>query len=466
MWYMCHCAMAIESVTSDLSTLPLLDLVPRLSPEFRSPYHLEDWCELFERAVSEPVRGLCDVPIRHYKSETTMAGIIFLLLKNPRKRIIFMTHSFEAAQARGKRLRQLAEQTPVGPERGWNTITDWRNSAGGGVVVMSAEQSKLGYDCHVLVFDDPLDEFGAMDVRVREAVDQAITHYTARCMYQGKPGPVLGVMSPWHPDDPRGRRLARKAAEWTHIHHAAIVDEGLPTERAFAPDVWDLPELKQMRAELAEKDPTERIWFAQLMCDPRPEISNLFGPATFYTEEPKFQFRQCYGADLAYTVGEGSDWFGRTAGRLFGSKMYLTDVARHKIDAHLIASTCNADLHRWGRAPIFSYTSGPEKGMTKVLRERGIPFLDLPARYNKLVRAQRTIKRWNDGDILIPRDALWAPGFIHRVACFRGYEKDSDDDEIDALVSMCDGYMGGIAGGAPKTLGSAYPGLVSGQIRG
>ena len=70
-------------------------------------------------------------------------------------------------------------------KRGSNKKIAWSNESGGGVVAMSAGQSKLGYDCDVLIFDDPLDEHGAYDRTVRDAVDAAIAHYTARA---GRPG--------------------------------------------------------------------------------------------------------------------------------------------------------------------------------------------------------------------------------------------------------------------------------------
>lgn len=445
----------------ELEGLPLLQFIPHLSPEFASPKHLEDWCWIIESAAHNPVRALCAVPIRHYKTETTLHGIVWLLVQDPTLRIIFLTHSFEAAQARGKRLRQLAEATHVGPTRGWNTIAEWRNTEGGGVVVMSADQSKLGYDCHVLVFDDPIDEFGAEDPKVREAVDATISHYTARCMRHGKPGPVLGVASRFHPDDPIGRRLDRTAVDWTYTHKPAILDEGEPTERAFAPEVWDLPALLQMRAELREKDPTERLWHAQLMGNPRPMGSDLFGPPTYYSTLPEWGYRKGFGVDFAYTATDSADWFARVVGRAYGTKLYILEATRHKIDAHLIESTCKADLNKHGRAIFFSYMSGPEVGMARVLIERGVPIAHMPARYNKLVRAQRTIKRWNDGDILIPSSGLWVSGFLKRVGCFRGHEKDTDDDEIDALVSLTDGLMGGAvaSGNRPKTVGRAFQGF-------
>jgi len=439
---------------------PLLDLIPALSPDFHAPWHLREWAELIDRAATgEAVRGLCSLPIRHYKSRTTEAGAVRILGADPSRAIIYLTHSHEKALEVGKRIRDLARETGVGPVWGNDTIAQWKNEAGGGVAIMSASQSRLGYDCAALLIDDPIDEHGAEDPKVRESVDAAIAHYTARCMWRGKPGPVLLVMSRWHPDDPIGRRLMRQARAWEYVHASAIVDEGLPSERAFAPDVWPLAALKQMREEMREKDPTERFWFAQLMNEPRPMGADLFGPATYYDQLPTWSYRKGFGVDMAFTSGDGSDWFARVAARAYGAKLYLLDITRHKIDAHMIESTCKADIAAYGRAPFFSYMSGPEVGMSRVLRERGVPIANMHARYNKLVRAQRTIRRWNDGDILVPSGGLWVPGFLHRIGYFRGHDKASDDDEVDALVSLSDGILGGAVAGGFQTLGTSYKGM-------
>jgi hypothetical protein len=76
------------------------------------------------------------------------------------------------------------------------------------------------------------------------------------------------------------------------------------------------------------------------------------------------------------------------------------------------------------------------------------------------IRSQRTIARWNTGQILLPdpSHSPWVSPFLHRLSYFRGHDAASDDDEVDALVSLADGLMGGAVGGA-KVLGRAYPGL-------
>lgn len=434
--------------------IPLVKFVRRLSPELDEPVHLTDYCDLLERASRLPgIRGLCDVPIRHYKTETTLHAIVWMLVEDPTREIIFLTHTLEAAQARGKRLRQLAEGAGVGPAKGTNTITHWQNDKGGGVVVMSAQQSKIGYNCHALIVDDPIDEDAADDPNIREVVDKTIAHYTARCMRRGQPGPVIILMSRWHPDDPVGRRLSRGG--WEYIHHPVISADGKP----FAPHVWDLPALEKMRAELKQADPTERIWFAQLMGDPQPEGSDLFGTPTIYDHLPSWGgWRVAHGVDFAYVDAAGADFFAAVTGRIYGRKLYILEVQRHRLDATLLESTCKALVNRHGRSTLWSYQSGPEVGLSRLLTERGLPIGVMQARYNKLVRAQKTIRRWNDGEILVPsaEENPWQPGFLHRVSLFRGHEKDRDD-EVDALVSVSDAMLGGAPNATLKSLGIESP---------
>ena len=201
------------------------------------------------------------------------------------------------------------------------------------------------------------------------------------------------------------------------------------------------------------------MWWAQFQNDPKPIGSDLFREPTFYSTLPPWSFRPGYGADLAYTTGATSDWFASVAAKVYGRKVFILDVQRHKLDAPLIESTLKRMLSQYGQGTIYSYMSGPEVGLAKLLRERGVPMQPLHARYNKLVRAQRTIRRWNEGDIVVPEGAAWLKGFLHRVSCFRGNDHDEGDDEVDALVSLCDGMVGSTGDGVIKTVGPAYSGL-------
>jgi predicted phage terminase large subunit-like protein len=441
--------------------LSLLDFIPAISPEHRSPYHLADWCDLIEHSLDcyrkpaiAPMRAMCTIPIRHWKTWTTIHGLVWLLIQDPTLRIIYLTHEHQRANEIGKDTRQVSAAADVGPTRGWDTISNWRNKDGGGVLVMSADQSKLGQDCHVLIFDDPIDEHSAFVAETRENVDRAINHYTMRCQRNGKRGPVLGVGSRWHTDDPFGRRKLRKG--WLEIEHPVIVDEHTETERAFAPDVMGLDEIKAIRAEQYESDPTERNFQAQYMGNPRPVGGERFRTPARYLERPHWPgFRIAMGVDLAYTMGSQSDWFALVTACLYGSQAFLLNVQRQKTDFNSFEAMIRADWAVYGTCPIFTYMSGPEKGVARYFHDRGVPIQPMPARFDKSTRAQKTIDLWNTGRVLVPVDAPWVPAFLSRVQGFTGRPQEGNDDEIDALVSLVDGMMlGGGTSVVPTVFGS------------
>jgi predicted phage terminase large subunit-like protein len=371
-----------------------------------------------------------------------------------------MCADHERATELGKILRRICEATahisgePIGPARGDNIILDWKNEAGGGVVCMSAEQSKLGRDVDVLLVDDALTEQTCNDPLIRDSIDNAIAHYTARAGRSSRRGSTLIVMSRWNADDPIGRRLARKAAPWTDVHDSAIIDMDLPTERAFAPEVMSLDEVKLRRAELREVDPSERLFWAQFQNDPRAQVDARFKEPLRYDSIPEYPgFRWAIGIDLAYSPGEG-DFFACVTVKFYGSVAYIVDVVRERADFNVLENLIRNRWDKHGRCAIYSYISGPEKGAVRYFQDRGIPIEGIPARYSKATRAQKTIDRWNAGKIQVPAFSLWGPGFVTRTLAFTGSDKARDDDEQDAMVSVCDGMMGSDASSMPRAFGA------------
>jgi phage terminase large subunit-like protein len=401
---------------------------------------------MLERFLTGGVRGLCDVPIRHQKTWTTLHGMAWVLERDPTYRWILMCADHERANELGKGLRKLCESVAhqsgiaIGPLRGENTIVDWKNGFGGGCVVMSAEQSRLGRDVDGLVVDDAITEKTARDRVVKDAVDNAIAEYTARAGRMSRRGSVACLMSRWADDDPIGRRSERLAREWEHVHHSAIIDMGLPSERAFAPDVMSLEEIKLRREELREVDPSEWYFFAQFQNEPFTPSSQLFLDPGRYEKLPEWGgFRTAYGFDAAFSQKKSADYFAIVVTRWHGSSCYVLESRRFRAD---YGSAVNAFLEMketWGAGSIFSYMSGPEIGSVVYFGERGINVNVIPARYDKRTRAQKTIDKWNRGMVLVPaRGPAWVEPLVTRAKSFRGIDGD-DDDEIDALVSVCDG---------------------------
>jgi hypothetical protein len=445
----------------------LLDFIPLVSPHYQRPDHMVEWCEHIERCLTGGERAINSYPIRHFKTQTTIHGIVWLLCKDPTIRILYMVRDFQRAQDVAPFILEVCAAAKVkygldiGPERGTAAKLGWLNTHGGGVTIMSAQQSRQGSDVDVLIVDDPIGEQDVKVKREKDFVDEQIAYYTARVGRPGRKGSVLMVMSRWDIDDPAGRRVLRLG--WREYRSPAIIDEGLENERAFCPWIKSLEDLKQIREEYREQDPSLRVWHAQFQQDPQaPGLAKFKPNPARWKELPPYNYRIGYGIDMAFTTEVDSDFFAIVAVKYGGMKMFVQEIARYQLEPYMIKSVCKAFMGRYGFGPFFSYVSGPEKGFVSMLRQEGIPVMPMLARYNKLVRAEKTIVRWNGDAILLPEQGVWIQGALSRFSAWRGYEKAYGDDEIDALVSVSDGLVGSaVAGAGSKTLGRAYPGLMS-----
>lgn len=441
-----------EARRNELKGLTLVEFVHEVSPQLDPPMHLAWWAARIEACLVGGVRAMCSVPIRHHKTVTTLHGVAYLLLHDPTIRIIMMAADHERATELAKMCRRICEAACVGPRRGENIQTDWKNESDGGVAVMSAKQSKIGKDIDVLIFDDPLTETTSSDPVIRESVDSALAHYTARAGRRDRRGSVLGLMSRWDLDDPIGRRLQRPG--WEIMQYPAIVDMNTPDERAFAPEVMTLEEIKMRRIEWAQQDPSERGFWAQFMNNPVPPMLGGFGDPARYGELETYPgFRYGIGVDLAYTPGESSDFFACVVVKFYGSIAYVVECTRDRADFNQLENVIRNRWDKYGRCPIYSYISGPEIGAVRYFTDRGIPIQGIPARYNKATRAQKTMNFWNAGKIQWPGHDAWAAPAIFRFKRFSGSDKARDDDEVDALVSVIDGMMGSGVAPVPRACG-------------
>lgn len=418
---------------------PLLDYIPKCDPKWTLPFdHQREFLEALEQAPFGRLRLLCSEPVRHYKTSCLIAAIAWWLTKHPHLRIIYMTYSIERAEKVSKDIRDACIRMGCGPVKGRDTIKHWSNEHGGGVSVMSAQQSRLGEDVDILLVDDPYESGDQADLpEIRQTVDDTIGHYEMRLSMGGS---CIVVMSRWHPDDAVGRREKRKG--WRYIHNRAVnVVNG---ERfAWAPHVRPLEELDEIRAAIRERDPTERDWFSQWQNEPFTPSTNYLNDPLRYAVIPGWEgYIDAIGIDMAFTKGRLADWFAIVAVRIYMGSVYIRNAYRFKGDPREAAVELKVQQQTYGSVPIFSYVSGPERIAIGTLAEQGIAVQPMQAETNKLWRAQRMINLWNAGRILVPSHAPWVEPFLNRAKNFRGVDGD-DDDEIDALVSVVNALVFG-----------------------
>lgn len=431
-----------------LAELPLLDFIPAISPHMRRPEHLGDWARMIERTTEpvvdhKPIRGMCAYATRHWKTKATLHGVIQIVMRRPTWRVLLIANDNDRALWLGTQTQVLRDRAGLKAKSGQDTKKIWATEQGGGVTVMSREQSAIGYDANVVIADDLLDENGFQDPLIRNQADEVLNFYASRAGGDGALGAVLLVMSRGDRDDPFGRRLGRKAADWGAFSAPAILDEGLSTERAFAPAVWSLDALKAKRAEMAEIDPALRTWHSQWMCDPLAFAEGFFeGHTPYLGAMPPADAAILCGLDCAFTQGKKSDYFAAVLTCEVGGKLVVFRVIRHRRGLSEALQTL-LELHAmYPNIRFFSYTSGPEIGIYHDLFERSggqIIVECMQARWNKATRSGKSAEAWRARRIEVMLGQPWTGIFLGELHSFNGGEI-GIDDQVDALVSAHDAW--------------------------
>lgn len=427
-----------DAPIAGLAELSLLDFIPRCSPELQSPYPLRPLTDLLEQAPHGNLRVLSSPPVRHTKTTTLCHFITWALVRDPTLKIFFLSHSAKFSQKWSRYARRLAEACGVRLSADFNTIEEWTTEAGGGAYWASCDQEVIGRGADVVIVDDPIGAEDVWDVRKRDEVDETISFVTTRLNVGGS---VILNMSRMSDDDPIGRRLQGRAREWQEIALPAIIDENGPNERALWEDLRPLEHLHAVRAELCEQG-DRWAWESQYQGRPPADQSGVFvGTHPFVGAVPDGA-RIVIGIDAAYSRGRRSDFFAAVVVAEVEGLACVIHVVKHQRGTTGIIETCFQLKTIYPTARLASYIAGPEKGVYDTLFLLGLEIEQMPARWNKGVRAKRCAHAWENGRVLVRPKEPWSRDFIAECHAFSGYE-DPHDDQVDALVSAYDALEAG-----------------------
>ena len=423
--------------------VPLIEWIPRyLTHENLPPLHLQPFPDLLDRCLTEPMRILCSVTIRHWKSETVRRFVCKAMMLRPTLHIIVMTHTASYARKYGNALRDLCRMRGVQIQTGRDTIQDWETCQGGSVFVMTHEQGALGRPCDILIVDDPFANFEeALSEDARDSVDRIIASYTSRL---NRGGSTVILMSRLHPDDPIGRR--ERLAEWaaSQVQLSAILDEGRTTERALCPQIMTLEELRMKRRELAESDPLEIEWWCQFMNRPPETGYGLFtGTPQLVMQVPDWSSaRICIGIDAAFSIENPRDNFAAVVLAESGPFVYVVEVIKHARGTIEMAASLTRLRDKYPGARMASYVSGPEVGTYQLLMQDPYFFNieRMPAKWDKSYRARSSAAAWSRGEVRLVMGA-WNKPFVRELTQFTGAHG-GRDDQADAFVSGYDALVG------------------------
>lgn len=454
-----------EPAAEPLWELPLIDFIERASGgRYKRPYHfaaIADAIELAEQLTN--ARDVVDAPVQHGKTTLIEFAIAWILLRHPDRPVIYLTYAQRKAEKHSRRIRAIYTQCGGKLSADFNTIQEWKTDQGGGLLATSRDGEITGNPAVHVFFDDPYkDREEAESSDVRERLEEKFSSEINSRVAPG--GSITIIASRWDEEDLSGVKIR---AGYRHTHLQAIRlevtrgDDGEPItdevgnvlmhEVALCPDGPDprYPRTLDFLVSLRDgPDCTEHDWESLYQGNPRPRNAGLFKECRLYelAERPAI-VKVAVGCDFAYSntgdriaivvLGLGTD------GVVYVLAVY---VWQRSVLENL--PMVRAAISEYDGAPAAMYGSGPELAIVRALAQipkadgGGIRVMAMPTRSPKYIRAGKTARRWNLGEIRVLRGAPWADSFIRRIKSFTGIEGQRDD-EADALVSGHDLLMFG-----------------------
>lgn len=437
----------IEQAKTSASPIRCIyDAFTRCSPHLDHPDHLRVYVAELERGIKEGgVEISFAAPPQHGKTEVAKHAFILADQLTPGRRHAYATYNADRARKVREQVKKLAFQAGLDPHTSSSTLYFGSDTTiqfvgrGGGLTGDPIDG--------LLVVDDILkDRAEASSPTIRDTCWEWFTDVAeTRCHPCAS---KLVMMTRWSVDDLTARLI--KKFGWPYIRLAAVCDSNDdPNGRQLGEALW---EDKRPREWLKRFERSPMTWASMYQGRPRPVGDSLFQEAYFYDSLPEMRaFRQIHGCDLAYTAKTRADWSVLLSGRVYDGHLWIMPNGhlRQQVQADVFTSRMAARVQQ-APGPVLWYGNTIERGMAPLIQKQIPTFQARLAANDKYVRAIPTAEQlWNQGKVLLPREAEWVDEFVTRVMDFTG-EDGGVDDEIDALAALGDLAIGmmGSAGSA------------------
>jgi len=355
------------------------------------------------------------------------------LARRPWETIAYVTYGHSLAVSKSRLAREYAIRAGLQLRGDAAAVHEWRTHEMGGALFTSIGGALIGQGANVLVIDDPhKDRAEAESALAREGVWE---WYTGTGYHRLEPGgSVIICQTRWHPDDLTGRLLREHPHEkWEVVNLPALgVDvDGVRVADDDGEPLW--PEQWTKEALIQKRSVDAYEWRSQFQQSPTGRGGSVFRGVKFYDKLP-VRYRMGKGVDLAYTAKTRADFSTAVVMLEHEGIYYITDVARAQCEAPDFATELEALNVKWPTGAWHWFCSTTEKGVAQLMTDRGTYVEGVIATKDKFVRAQPVATAWNEGRVLVPRDAPWLKALVDELGLFTGL-KDKRDDQVDALAS-------------------------------
>jgi predicted phage terminase large subunit-like protein len=416
---------------------------------FLQNWHIEAMTYAAELVIDGKIKRLITtVPPRHLKSIIFSVALpAFLLGRDPTKRIICVSYSYELAVKHAIDFRAVMSsawyrrafpKTRVSREK--DTQYETMTTARGYRYATSLYGTLTGRGADIIVLDDPQKPDEALSEAHRNSAGQWFDTTLLSRLDSKSHGAVVIVMQRLHEDDLVGRLLEKGG--WYQLKIAAIAeqDERIPIgprrcHKRKAGTVIDPRRETLEDLERLKQSMSELFFSAQYQQEPIPLAGNLIKAEWFreYDIAPIYSYndRLVISIDTAMKGTQLADfsvatvWLGR------GDHCFLLDLWRERVDYPDLRRSVLRLREKYPNATLLIEDKGSGTSLIQDLRANNVAVIAINPEGDKLTRLAQVSAQFEAGSVFFPKKATWLSTLQAELL---GFPNVKHDDQVDSVT--------------------------------
>jgi hypothetical protein len=459
-------ALARRSADEDLAEHDLGLFIELTSPAYECPEHLRPLLDALDRSMREPVFALVEVPPRHAKTDTLLAGLVRRLRYRPTDAVAYCSYAAPLALRKSRRAREMAARAGV-----WTgdevvrrnrfdpsqAVSYWQTIDAGSFTAGGRNSSFTGEGYQTVVYDDPLKNREEAESPIYQ--EKAIETWRMLAGRLEQDGSGFVSQQAWNDQDPVAILKAElgtvDGAAWEVITLPAVIDavydadERLIGGTPLWPARWTMKALARRKHDVGPYN-----WWSQYIPERKPRGDQLFGDPARYATATIDGAVIIVSCDPGIEDDKMKDSSGIVVAAAFRRPGPHHTRANPQMELHLDILLAVDQWRDWPDlldylealqvsdypgAPIILEEVSAFKALSAVAGRlnRKLRLYPVTPKGNKFLRAQPTGKAWNSGRIRVPAFAPWVAEFIKEAQRFTG-KKGGKDNMIDATTQLYD----------------------------
>lgn len=401
-------------------------------------------------------RLVINLPPRHLKSHTaSIAFVAWYLGHNPAATVICVSYGQDLSDKLARDCRTVMisdwyQELFSTRLAGRTSVSDFLTTQQGGRMSTSVGGVLTGRGADLILIDDPLKPDDALSETQRTTVNDWYQNTLLSRLNDKETGSIVIIMQRLHQDDLVGHVLERE--KWEIVSFPAIAEEdgvhqiqSILGDRTFVRKVGDIlhPE-RESRETLAKirKNIGEYNFVSQYQQSPTPPGGSMVKVTwlRYYEphEKPARFLRIVQSWDTANKAGELNDYSVCTTWGVDGKNRYLLHVLRKKMNYPDLKRTVIELAKEYNAQNVLIEDKASGIQLIQELERElysTVTAYKPPPGTDKIMRLHAQTDLFENGLILLPKEAPWLADYVNEITGFPGTKY---DDQVDSTAQALD----------------------------